>query len=75
MPDSDAVSLRCPGTWPRKLRLGLEATVTVMTNAYVMARSRAAGSPSKTVRLMAETAFGKLVSEATVDWDDPEGPE
>ena len=54
MSDSDTVCLKRPGTWPRKLRLGLEAVVTVMTNAYVMARSRAAGSPWKTVRLMAE---------------------
>jgi transposase len=54
MPDSDTVSLKRPGTWPRKARLALEAIVTVMTNAYMMARSRAAGSPSKTVALMAE---------------------
>ncbi len=54
MADSGTVSLKRPGTWPRRLRLALEATVTVMTNAYMMARSRAAGSPSKTVSLMAE---------------------
>ncbi len=54
MPDSDTVGLKRPGTWPRRLRFALEATVTVMTNAYVMARSRAAGSPSKIVALMAE---------------------
>ena len=35
MSDSDIVSLKRPGTWPRKLRLGLEAIVTVMTNAHV----------------------------------------
>ena len=54
MPDSDIVSVKRPGTWPRRVRLALEAIVTVMTNAYMMARSRAAGSPSKIVRLMAE---------------------
>jgi hypothetical protein len=54
MPDSDTVSLKCPGTWPRRARLALEGIVTVMTNAYMMARSRAAGNPSKTVVLMAE---------------------
>ncbi len=54
MPDSDTVGLKRPGTWPRRARLALEAIVTVMTDAYMMARSRAAGSPSKTVVLMAE---------------------
>jgi hypothetical protein len=45
MPDSDTVSLKRPGTWPRRARLALEAIVILLTNAYVMARSRAAGSP------------------------------
>ena len=54
MSDSATVSLKRPGTWPRRARFALEAVVTVMTNAYMMARSRAAGSPSKTVRLIAE---------------------
>ena len=54
MSDLAKASLRHPGAWPRSVRLALEAIVTVMTNAYMMARSRAAGSPSKTVRLMAE---------------------
>jgi transposase InsO family protein len=43
-----------PGRWPRKLRLAFEAIVTVFMNSYQTARSRAAGSPSKTVRLLAE---------------------
>jgi transposase len=43
-----------PGRWPRKLRLAFEAIVTVFMNSYEAARSRAAGSPSKTVRLLAE---------------------
>ncbi len=54
MPDSDTVSLKRPGTWPRRARLALEGIVTVMTNAYMMAWSRAAGSTSKTFVLMAE---------------------
>ena len=43
-----------PGRWLRKLRLAFEAIVTVFMNSYQAARSRAAGSPSKTVRLLAE---------------------
>ncbi len=54
MPDCDTVSIKRPGTWPRRARLAVEAIVTVMTNAYMMARSRAAGSPSRAVSLMAE---------------------
>jgi len=43
-----------PGRWPRKLRLAFEAIVTVFMNSYQAARSCAAGSPSKIVRLQAE---------------------
>jgi len=43
-----------PGRWPRKLRVAFEAIVTVFMNSYQAARSRAAGSPSKIVRLQAE---------------------
>ena len=45
---------RRPGRWPRRLRLAFEAIVTVFLNSYQAARSRAAGSPSKTIRLLAE---------------------
>jgi len=38
MSQSAAVSLKCPGTWPRRLGFALETIVTVMTNAYMMAR-------------------------------------
>jgi transposase InsO family protein len=43
-----------PGRWPRKLRVAFEAVVTAFASSYQAARSRAAGGPSKTVRLLAE---------------------
>ncbi len=54
MSDSDLPDTGCPGKWPRPLRLALDSIVTVLMNAYMMARSRAAGSPSKVVRVLAE---------------------
>jgi hypothetical protein len=36
------------------VQLALDSIVTVLMNAYVMARSRAAGSPSRIVHVLAE---------------------
>ena len=41
------------GTWPRRLRLALDAIATAFMQAYWLARCRAAGHASKIVRLMA----------------------
>ncbi len=78
MTDSDLPGAGCPGTWPRPLRLALDSIVTVLMNAYMMARSRAAGSPSKIVRVLAERdeALWKLrltereleVQRRPIDW-------
>ena len=54
MPDSDLPDTCCLGKWPKPLRLALDSTVTVLMNAYMMARGRAAGSPSKIVLVIAE---------------------
>ena len=54
MTDSDRPEAGRPGNRPRPLRLALDSIVTVLMNAYVMARRRAAGSPSKIVRVLAE---------------------
>jgi transposase InsO family protein len=49
-----------PAGWPRPVRRAFESILIVFANAYMAARSRAAGSPSKTVRLMAEIDDLKL---------------
>ena len=43
-----------PAAWPRPVRRAFESILVVFANAYMAARSRAIGSPSKTVRLLAE---------------------
>jgi transposase-like protein len=51
-----------PAGWPRPVRRAFESILIVFANAYLAARSRAAGSPSKTVRLLAEIDDLKLRS-------------
>jgi transposase InsO family protein/transposase-like protein len=43
-----------PAAWPKPVRRAFESILVVFANAYLAARSRAMGSPSKTVRLLAE---------------------
>ena len=43
-----------PAVWPKPVRRAFESILIVFANAYLAARSRAMGSPSKTVRLLAE---------------------
>jgi len=50
----DAISARRPGAWPRRLRVAFEAIVTAFMQSYMAARSRAAASPSKIVRVQGE---------------------
>jgi hypothetical protein len=54
MRESTEALLRRPATWPRPVRLAFQSILAVFANAYLAARSNAAGSPSKTVRLLAE---------------------
>lgn len=49
-----------PAAWPRPVRRAFESILVVFANAYLAARSRAAGSPSKTARLLAEIDDLKL---------------
>jgi len=43
-----------PAAWPKPVRRAFDSILVVFANAYLAARSRAMGSPSKTVRLLAE---------------------
>jgi transposase len=47
-------SLRRPFHWPRSVRLTLESIIAVFVNAYQIARGRAVGNASSTVRLLAQ---------------------
>ena len=47
-------SLRRPFHWPRSVRLTLESIIAVFVNAYQIARGRAIGNASSTVRLLAQ---------------------
>ena len=42
------------GTWPRRLRYLLDSIACIWMQSYQLVRGRAAGSPSSTIRLMAE---------------------
>ena len=49
-----------PAAWPRPVRRAFESILVVFANAYLAARSRAAGCPSKIVRLLAEISDLRL---------------
>jgi len=49
-----------PAAWPKHVRRAFDSILVVFANAYLAARSRAMGSPSKTVRLLTEIDDLKL---------------
>ena len=49
-----------PASWPKPVRRAFDSILVVFANAYLAARSRAMGNPSKTVRLLAEIDDLKL---------------